>query len=179
MKTSAKQILTILHVVCWVVFIGLMINAGAIAFSYVLSLFVSKGASNLYEGLNLSELKQYSTWHYTCIVSFMVALPALKAYLFYLVIRIFSKIDLDHPFSAQMADLILQISHVALGTGIVGIIANGYGQWLSKNGLESTETLRQHWNGSVEFLLLAGIIFLIAQIFLRGVEIQSEHELTI
>lgn len=179
MKTSAKQILTILNVVCWVVFIGLLINAGAIVFSYVVSLFIPQGANNLYEGLNLSELKRYSTWFYTCIVSFMVAIPGLKAYLFYLVIRIFSKIDLDHPFNAQLADLILKISHVALGTGILGIIANGYGQWLSKNGFESADTLRHHWNGSVEFLLLAGIIFLIAQIFQRGVEIQSEHELTI
>lgn len=179
MNTSAKQMLTILHVVCWVIFIGLMINAGAIAFSSGLSLFIPEGAKHLYEGLDLSALKQFSIWHYTCIVSFLVVLPGLKAYLFYLVIRIFSKIDLDHPFSAPAAALILKISQVALGTGLLGIIADGYGRWLDKNDLASVDTLRQYWSGSTEFLLLAGIIFVIAQIFQRGVELQSEHELTI
>ncbi len=33
--------------------------------------------------------------------------------------------------------------------------------------------------GSSEFLFMAGIIFIIALIFKRGVEIQSENELTI
>ena len=179
MKASAKQILTILHVVCWVVFIGLLINAGAIPFSYGISLFIPEGANNLYKGLDLSALKRFSIWYYTCIVSFLVVLPGLKAYLFYLVIRIFSKIDFDHPFSPPAAALILKISQVALGTGILGIIADGYGRWLDKNDLASVDTLRQYWSGSTEFLLLAGIIFVIAQIFQRGVEIQSENELTI
>ncbi len=179
METNTKQILTILNIVSWVIFIGLLINTGGVAFSYVMSLFKPESAKSLYDGLNLSELERSGFWYYTCVISFIVALSGLKAYLFYLVIQLFSKINLAHPFRPEIAALIVTISHNALGIAILALIANGYSNWLVKHGFTAADTLQRHWQGSAEFLLLAGIIYIIGQVFKRGVELQSEHELTI
>ena len=78
------------------------------------------------------------------------------------------------PFSAQMMSLIQKISHIALGIGIVALVAQNYGRWLMHRG----HSVPQNWGGE-EFLFLAGIIFIIGLVFKRGIEIQSENELTI
>lgn len=179
MKTNTKQILNILNVICWIIFIGLLINTGGIAFSYVMSLFNPESTRSLYEGRDLSALRDAGFWHYTSVVSFMVALSGLKAYLMYLVIRLFSALDPDHPFSIPTATLITKIGDVALRTGFLAVIAIGYMTWLLHRGISPVAVMQYNWKGSAEFLLLAGILFLVAQIFKRGVELQSENELTI
>jgi hypothetical protein len=112
------------------------------------------------------------------VVSLIIALSALKAYIFYLVIKIFLKLNLHKPFSTEVSVLISRISHVALEIGIITLIANGYCEWVIKRGVGLPD-LGAYLNGAVEFLLLGGIIFLIAQIFKKGIEIQSENELTV
>jgi hypothetical protein len=39
--------------------------------------------------------------------------------------------------------------------------------------------LQAYVGGAAEFLLLGGIIFMIAEVFKRGIEIQTENELTV
>ena len=175
MKTRTNTILGIMKVVSWIIFIGLCIKAGALLISGSVSLFINpEGASNVYLGLDLSQLYNSSKMYYMYVLSFLIAITALKAYIFYLVIKIFSKINFDHPFSDSMVSLIAKISHVALGIGVVALIAQNYSKWLLKSGFE----VQRDW-GSSEFLFLAGIIFIIGLIFKRGVELQSENELTI
>jgi hypothetical protein len=47
-----------------------------------------------------------------------------------------------------------------------------------KRGVE-LRGLHRYLGGTGEFLFLAGIVFVIAQIFKRGIEIQTENELTV
>ena len=68
----------------------------------------------------------------------------------------------------------MRISIVALEIGILAIISNAYAKWLMKSGVEVI-----YESNSTEFLFLAGIVFVIAQIFKRGLEIQNENELTV
>jgi len=178
MQASTKQILTLMNIVFWVVFIGLLIKTGAFLFSFGMTLFNPSAAHNFYDGLDLSDLKAFSFWQYLNLVSLLVFLTALKAYLTYLVIMVFSTINFEHPFSAPVATRITKVSHVALGTGFLTLIAGAYSRWLIKTGAVSIEVLRE-LGGSAEFIFLAGIIFMIAQVFRRGIEIQSENELTI
>jgi hypothetical protein len=53
-------------------------------------------------------------------------------------------------------------------------VGNGQTRWLSKQAGLSL----QDWNGA-EFLFVAGLVFIVSQIFKRGVEMQSENELTV
>jgi hypothetical protein len=53
MKTN--QILQILKVASWIMFIGLCIKTGAMIISFFVSLFINpEGAKDLYMGMNLS-----------------------------------------------------------------------------------------------------------------------------
>lgn len=174
MKTKTEKILVVMNVLTWIVFIGLLIQAGAILISYGVSLFNSETAKNLYSGMDLSSLRESGIWKYTGAVSFMIAILCLKAYTAYLVIKILSKINMSNPFNSEIAGLIEKVSFVILEIWIITIIANEYSNWLSKNDLVLRGTRE-----AGEFIFLAGVIFVFAQIFKKGVELQSENELTI
>ncbi|WP_192820611.1 DUF2975 domain-containing protein [Rufibacter sp. LB8] len=175
METNSKTILTLVHVLFWIIFIGLCIKTGALIFSSFVSLFVNPaGAKDLYEQLDLSELLAFNKSYYISMMSLVIVMGAVKAYLAYLVIKIFKVFSYEKPFNYHVAQLIMTISHVALGAGILGIISNSYGRWLMKKGL----SLPLEWESS-EFLFLAAIIFVIAQVFKKGTELQTESELTV
>lgn len=175
MKRDASLVLNLLHVMFWLLFIGFCIQAGGLLISFCVSEFSNPaGAQNLYQGLNLAALKSHSEAHYAGVVSLMVYFLVVKAYMAYLVILIFRRLDLTAPFSLEVAALITRISYVALGAGIVGVGAARYTKWLMKSGAVETLT----WPGG-EFLLLAGIIVLIAKVFQKGADIQAENALTV
>lgn len=179
MKTKTKNILSIMHVIMWIVFIGTCIKTGAILYSFFVSLVINAiAAKDLHLGLNLSELYQYNSSHYIGMVSFVICLYALRAYITYLVIKIFLKINLVNPFSNDVASLIKKISGVAFLIGILTIVANSYSNWLMKREIP-LNNLHEYLQGKAEFLFMAGIVFIIAQVFKRGIEIQSENELTV
>lgn len=173
-QTKTGQILTIMHILTWVVFIGLLIETGAILFSYGASYINPEAANDLYGNVNLYNLRQYDFYYYSALVSFMVVVSGMKAYLSYLVIKILARVNLQNPFIMEVAKKIETISHVLLGIWIVSILYNVQGSWLSKRTDEYIET----WNAGA-FLFMAGLVFIISQIFKRGVEIQAENELIV
>lgn len=179
MKTKSIVWFNLLHVLSWIIFIGLCIKTAALFFSYLFSMVVNpNGASDLYLGLNLSGLYVFDTGYFSALVLSMVIIMAMKAYIFYLVIRIFLKLNLVHPFSSEVAGLISKISYEALAIGFLSFIVSRYVQWLTKKGAV-LPSLNDFLGSADEFLFLGGVIFVIAQVFRRGVEIQSENDLTV
>ncbi|GGG53657.1 DUF2975 domain-containing protein [Bizionia arctica] len=179
MKTQTDLILTAMKVIFWVVFIGLCIKTGALLISFIVSLAVNpEAASNLYLGLDLSELQNTNQWYYIHVASFIISISALKGYLAFLVLKIFSKIDFKKPFTEATSLLISKISHIALGIGVLAIIASRYNIWLIRSK-ESILDTQYYLDGGKEFLLLAGIIFIISLIFKKGIDLQTENELTV
>lgn len=177
MKT--KTILSIMNVLVWIAFVGLCIKTGALLFTFMMSLFWNPlAAGNLYLGLDLSQLFAYSQWRYISMMSLILFLSGLKAYFFFLVTRIFENINMAYPFSEGVSNLLIKISSTALGVGILALLAKGYIKSLVKNGVE-LPSLNDYLGGAQEYLFMAGIIFIIAQVFIRGLEIQSENELTV
>lgn len=175
-KTNSKtgQILEIMYVLAWVAFIGLMIEAGAIVISYVISGANPEAARNLYRGLDFYPLRQYSFWHYTRSVSFLIAISGLKAFVLFLVIKTLSKVNLMNPFTIEVARIIEKISYVLLAIWIIAILNNAQSSWLLKRtGIFMEE------RDTGEFIFMAGLVFIISQVFRRGVELQSENELTV
>ncbi len=173
MKTTI--ILKIMNILFWIVFIGLCIKTGALLISFFVSLFINpEGAQNLYLGLNLYDLYIFDLGKYIGVASMLIALMAMKAYLAFLVVKLFLKFDLNSPFNENTVSIISKISHYALSIAVVAIIADGYGDRIIKQGI----LLQIDW-GAEEFLFFAGIIYIIALVFKKGVEIQNENELTI
>jgi hypothetical protein len=173
-KTRTEQILTIMQILAWIAFIGYATEAGAMLVSFGVSCINPEAAANLYKGVNFSNLRQINFWYYTNVVSFMVVLSAMKAFVWFLVIKTLSKINLMNPFKMEVARTLERISYILFGTWIVGMLGSAYTGWLHK-------LAGQHFGKLVsgEFVFMAGLVFIISQVFKRGVEIQSENELTV
>ncbi|MGZ3777527.1 MAG: DUF2975 domain-containing protein [Mucilaginibacter sp.] len=174
MKTKTQRILAILHIMAWIIFVGLCIQTAGTLTSFVVSLYKPGIVDRMYVKLNLSGLQQYDSNAYSVIVGFMISIAAVKAFIAYLTIKIFSTLNLSNPFSAGVAALVERISIVAFVAGLFAIVAASYSDWLGKNGI----TISYNWAAG-ELLMFAGVIFVIAQVFKRGIELQSEHDLTI
>jgi hypothetical protein len=163
-----------MRILAWVAFIGYLIEAGAVLFSFGVSWVNPQSAKNLYKGLNLFDLRQLDVWYYTCAVAFMVALSVLKSFVWYLVIKTLLDINLVNPFKMEVVQTLERISYVLFGTWIVGMLSSAYSAWLMKT---TGQTFVNYVSG--EFIFVAGLVFIISQVFKRGVEIQSENELTV
>jgi hypothetical protein len=172
MKT--EKIHFALTLISWVVFIGLLIQTGAIIISFSVSITNAEAAKDLFLGLDLYDLRLFSFRHYVIAVFLMINIVLLKAYAAYLSIKLLTKIKLSNPFKDKIASLIEKISYVVLVIGGTVIVASAQNDWLAKNGVHTPFHLDP---GGI--LLLAGILFIVAHIFKRGVLIQSENELTI
>ncbi|MBM6497999.1 DUF2975 domain-containing protein [Flavobacterium macrobrachii] len=175
MTTTNSTVLKIMNILFWIVFIGLCIKTGALLTSFIVSLFVNPESSNdLYLGLNLFDLYSFSKSHYIFTAILFMLLTGLKAYITYYVVKIFMKFDLSKPFHGNLNNIFIKISYIALGTGLLAIIAENYAKWIMKKGV----TVPIDWTGS-EILLFAGVIYLFALIFKKGSELQSENDLTV
>jgi len=168
-----------MKVLTWLVFLGLCIKTGALIISFFVSEFINPLASkNFYLGFDLSNLKQFSNGHYSAMVLLIIVLSALKALMFYHVIKFFLRLNLMNPFSPDVAFLIKKISYVAFAIGTLSMIAIQYSRWLSKNGVVFTG-LMEFIDSGAAFLFFSGIIFIISLVFKKGIEIQTENELTV
>jgi len=185
-KARTSQILRIMHILTWIAVIGLTAQAGAILISFAVSCFNPEASRNLYTGMDLEiarslngvldlyNLRQFSFQHYAQLISILMAVFALKAFALYLVTKVLSGVNLASPFNFEVAHLIEKISYFLFSVWMVAVIGNGYISWLTKR----TE-FRLDQLPTSEFLFMAGLVFIISQIFKRGVEIQSESELTV
>jgi Protein of unknown function (DUF2975) len=178
MSKSNNFVFEGLYVVAWVIFVGLCIEAGALIVNFIFSLYKPEIIQNLYQKLNLSEMYNRSKWAFFRVYSFILIISILKAYLFYIVIRLQSKLDLSKPFSSFVAKQITQLSYHTLSIGVLSYIARQTAQNLQHHGFEIS-TLNQFWEDSQAFILMAAIIYVIATIFSKGVELQNENDLTV
>ncbi len=167
-----------LYVITWAIFVGLCIEAGALIVNFFFSLYKPEIIQYLYQKLDLSEMYAQSKWAYYGMYSFILTISILKAYLFYVVIMLVSKLDLSKPFSSYVANQITTISYFTLSIGLISYIARQTANNLQHHGFEIS-ILNQFWADSQAFILMAAVIYIIASIFRKGVEIQNENDLTV
>jgi hypothetical protein len=174
MKTRTDFILVIMNILAWVTFFGLLVKAGSILISYAVSVSHPIASENLYMGWNLSKVRQYDFGQYTVVVVMNVAVLIIDAYIAFLITRALSKIKMSNPFTPEVSKILERISYLILLVWVVAMLYNGHISWLSKRISNFQET-----KFSGEFILMAGVVFVFSQIFKKGVEIQSENELTV
>lgn len=178
MSTTNKFVFKALHVVAWIIFIGLCIEGGALIVNFIFSLFKPEVLEKLYQKLNLSSMYSRSQTAYFAMYSLIITIAVLKAYLFYIIIKLVSKINLQKPFSSTVAEQITQISYYTFSIGLISYIARQSTNNLQHKGFEIS-TLNDFWVDSEAFILMAGIVYIIAVIFSKGIELQQEQDLTI
>lgn len=178
MSKTNNFVFKALHIIAWLIFVGLCIEAGGLIVNFVYSLCKPEIVGYLYQKLDLSSLYQQSKSAYFGMYHFVIFIAVLKAMLFYWVILLLYKLDLAKPFSSYAAKRITQISYYTFSIGILSFIARQTAKNLSHRGYE-IDKLSQFWVDSQAFILMAAVIYVIATIFNKGVEIQNENDLTV
>jgi hypothetical protein len=178
MSERSKFLFIGLHIVAWVIFVGLCIEAGGLIVNFIFSIYNPGFVQKLYQKLDLSEMYHRSKWVFFGIYSFILFIALLKVFLFYVVIRLLSKLDLAKPFSSFVSDQITQIGYYTLSIGIISYIARQIAKSLQHQGY-AIDNLNGFWADSQAFILMAAVIYVIAAIFKKGVEIQNENDLTV
>ena len=88
------------------------------------------------------------------------------------------KMDLSKPFNSFVSRQISQISYYTLSIGLLSYIARQLVKNLMHHGFVP-DNLNQFWTDSQAFILMGAVIYIIATIFNKGVDIQNENDLTV
>jgi hypothetical protein len=177
LKTN-NLVFTGLHVVAWVIFVGLCIEAGGLLVNFLFSLFRPDLLPRLYHKLSLMEVYGASRSVFFGIYGLLLSISILKAYLFYIVVMLMHRMDLADPFNAFVSERILQVSYCTLSIGLFSFIARQVNGNLTHHGFP-TDSLNRFWADSQAFILMGAVIYIIATIFKKGVDIRNENELTV
>ena len=167
-----------LYIVAWLIFVGLSIEAGGLLVNFFFSIYNPDFVGNLYQKLDLTEMYNESKMAFFGIYSFILIISILKAYLFYIVIRLMHKMDLSKPFNTFVARQISLISYFTLSIGFLSYIAQQSAEKLTHYGFV-TDNLDPFWADSQAFIIMGAVIYIIATIFKKGVDIQNDNDLTI
>lgn len=167
-----------LHIISWAIFVGLCVEAGGLVVNFFFSLYKPEILPNLYQKLDLTQMYAQSKFAFYGIYSFILFIAILKAYLFYVVIILLIKLDLEKPFNNYVANKIKMISYYTFSIGLISYIARQTVNNLQHHGFE-IDSLTQFWADSQAFILMAAVIYVIASIFSKGVKIQNENDLTV
>lgn len=178
MSSSYNIVFKILLVIAWIIFVGLCIEAGGLLVNFGFSIFKPESVKYLYQKLDLSQIYNQSQLVFFSLYSFILIISLLKAYLFYLVIQLTTKLDLLKPFNSFVSKQINQISYFTFAIGILSYLARQTSDRLLSEGFNTTN-LNQFWTDSQAFILMAAVIFVIAAIVNRGVELQKENDMTV
>lgn len=126
----------------------------------------------------LSEMYNRNSFVFYGMYSFILTIYNLKALMFYEVIRITYHLDLKKPFNNYVAKQIAKISYYTLSIGLLSFIARQTAIHLQDHDHE-LDQLDKFFVDSQAFILMAAVVYIIATIFRRGVEIQTENDLTV
>ena len=168
----------VLLIVAWIIFVGLCIEAGGLVVNFIFSLYKPEFVQNLYQKLDLSEMYNRSKWAFFGMYTFILVISILKAYLFYIVVTLMHKMNLSKPFNSFVSEQITKISYYTFSIGILSYAARQTAKNLHHRGYV-IDSLNQFWADSQAFILMAAVIYIIATIFAKGIEIQNENDLTV
>lgn len=177
-KITSKQVLKVLYVLAWIIFIGVCIEAGSYIFNLFITLAINSDNASYFQLNNLYAADKSS---YITLLILMTIVGILKALLFYLIVKILwdKKLNVSNPFNKEVGRFIFNVSYLALGTGLFAYCGVNYSQWLVSKEIKMPDIQILGLGGADVWLFMGVTLFVIAHIFKRGIEIQSENELTI
>ena len=181
-KISTRQVLKILYILSWIIFIGVCIEAGGFIFNAFFALVINPvGARNFWEGMDLSSLYKHDRGYFFVETLLMSIVAVMRAWMFYLIVKILhdKKLDMSQPFNREVGRFIFNVSYLAFGIGLFSWWGVKYAEWFVKQGVEMPDIQYLRLGGADVWLFMSVTLFVVAQIFKRGIEIQTENELTV
>lgn len=169
---NRSMILTGLRIFAWLVLIRYIIMVIALLFMSF-SVLISRSGGYLATE-DLLQLYEFSGQHFSLFVILTAVILMANAFIWMLAVMILSDLNIQNPFLNFMVVKLAQIASFLLIIWVAGVCSNYYIEFLlEKTGFVFFE--RQ----SNESLFIAGLVFVIHYVFKKGLEIQSENELTV
>lgn len=172
----------ILHVVAWIIFVGLCIEACGFLVNTIATLSLTpEGAKRFWTQVDLSGLYHHNRTYYITLTSLICIAAMLKAIMFYLIVRIFydKKASLSKPFSESVRKFLLTIAWLSAGIGLFSLWGARYVKTILEEGVTMPALENMKLDGGAISLFMAVILLVVAQAFKKGIEIQNENDLTV
>ena len=182
MFLTTQQGFRLLLILSWIIFAGVCIQAGGFIFGSFYTLVINPAnAAHYWANNDLSALLKYDRGYFLVITLCTSITSLLKVLMFYLIVRIVrqKKLDMQHPFNTASRQFIGNLAYLSFGIGIITHIGANYTGWLVQQGVTMPDTQSLRLGGADVWIFMGVILLVIAQIFKRGIEIQSENELTV
>ena len=177
MKTKTETILIVSKFLALLGGIWYSILCGSQMLTLVASFINPDWAKHSYGAdLNIFSIREHDTSFYVYAMCLIIAVSALKAIIWYVVFGLLLKLKLQTPFSMEVEKKLERIAYLLFGVWIISsIFWKIYIYYLSKTtGIQ----LSANQTGD-EYLFIAAMIYIISQVFKRGIEIQEENQLTV
>jgi hypothetical protein len=181
-KISTQQILKTLYVVSWIIFIGVSIEAGAFIFNSFFTLVLNPvGAHKFWQEIDLSGLYSYDHGYFIVVTLLMSIVAVFRAILFYLIVKVLDgkKLNMMQPFTREIGNFIFKVSYLSFAIGMFSFWGVRYTEWLVQQGVKMPDIQQLRLGGADVWLFMGVTLYVIAQIFKRGIEIQEENDLTV
>jgi|SRR6218665_173146 len=181
MKIPTSFILKALYIITWIIFVGVSIEAGGFIVNAIISLTKPEVVNNLWKQADLSALLQYDRGQFIAQMAIIIIVAIARATLFYMFIKLLhdKKFDIEKPFNIHVVRFIQLSSYL---TFLIGFFSN-YGKeraaWMVENGVKMPDLEQMRLGGADVWIFMGVFLLVIAQIFKRGIEIQTENELTV
>lgn len=182
LKISNLQILKILNIISWIIFIGLSIDAGGYIYNTIYtSFFNSNAAQYFWNHLDFSNLYNYDKGYFFAIAICIILIAVLKSILFYMIVKIThkDKLNLSNPFSEELGKFVSILSYFCFLIGLFCVLGANYSEWLINQNIFMPDLHSLKFSGADVWIFMGVVLFVVAQIFKRGIEIQNENDLTI
>lgn len=181
-KLRANQTLKILHVLAWIFYIALIVEAGAIIVNTFITLFINpEGARNFWEKVDFMALYTHDSGHFIILTLIMSIVAVLKILLFHQIIKLFSNktLTFSQPFTPELKKFMLNLTYLAFAIGLFSNGGSNFYHWLTIQGIPAIDMEKIHLDGADVWLFMAVLFFIAVQLVKRGIEIQTENELTV
>ena len=176
-KTKTEIVLVVMKYLALLAGIGFSIECGSQIFSFAGSFANPSWAEKTYNADPFwFRVREQGSWYYPVLMSMLIVISALKAWIWYLIFDLLLKLQLDSPFSPFVSKKLESISYMLLGVWVMmALIAKSFAHYLLvETGIEVPENYIQD-----EYFFVAGIVFILSQLFKRGIEMQEENQLTV
>jgi hypothetical protein len=179
MKTQTEKILNVLRIIAWIGYIGSIVVAISIAGILVAYFFVSPNAS-FTENLFITDTKLRFDTLKNDYLGWFIILSLLKYYFIIktwkLVKDTITNLNIIRPFSAEISINIEKIAYLMIVISLVDFFTQ---QYVSLLEVLTTNQIKYNFSLDLTYIFVIGIVYLISQIFKRGIEIQEENDLTV
>jgi hypothetical protein len=182
MKITTQQWLNILQILSWIILVGVCFEAGGFLVNTFITLVVNPvDAKYFWPRVDLSSLYSWDRGYFIMETGLMCLVAICRVWIFWLIVKILQekKLDMYQPFNKEVGRFIGRISWLSLLTGLFSWWGAKYAAWFIQQGVTMPELQYLRIGGADVWLFMGVTLYVIAQIFKRGIEIQTENELTV